>query len=43
MKNLTAALLAAVFLIAACGESKEEATTEVVDYQICFDNTHNCK
>ena len=31
MKNLTAALIAAVLLIAACGQSKEEATTEVVD------------
>jgi uncharacterized protein (DUF885 family) len=31
MKNLVAAVLAAALLIAACGESKEEAPAEVVD------------
>ena len=31
MKNLVAAILAAALLIAACGESKEEAPAEVVD------------
>ncbi|HNP65764.1 MAG TPA: DUF885 domain-containing protein [Woeseiaceae bacterium] len=31
MKNHVAALFAALLLIAACGQSKEEATTEVVD------------
>ncbi len=31
MKNLAAALLAVVLLVAGCGESKEEAATEVVD------------
>ncbi len=31
MKNLAAALLAAVLLVAGCGESKEKAATEVVD------------
>ena len=31
MKNHVAALLAALFLVAACGQSEEEATTEVVD------------
>ncbi len=31
MKNHVAALFAALFLVAACGQSKEETTTEVVD------------
>ncbi len=31
MKNHVAALFAALLLVAACGQSKEEATTEVVD------------
>lgn len=31
MKNLHAALLAAVLVVAACGESRKEVTTEVVD------------